>query len=219
MYFLKKKNNTKNSPVSCRVAPSRVSCVSGVSQSLTVRLLFAFSFGQLNVFSLFSLFVACYEIYLNALNFRGQLPFTDATCWRRRCCRDNGPDSNLYLIRKIPMMPHLVHCLSPSPSALPASLSCQLFFSLFLSASIFLSSSCAFQNKISRKMRKCDKWQVARCISMSYRCFLVVIVVCFNLFLHILLLLLLLLFFLPCNRNFPYELLKHTHTRTKLLNA
>lgn len=186
MYFLKtKKNNTKNSPVSCRVAPSRVSCVSGVSQSLTVRLLFAFSFGQLNVF-FFRFCVACYEIYLNALNFRGQLPFTDATCWRRRCCRDNGPDSNLYLIRKFRWCLILCTVSHPLPQLyLLASLSHSAASSSSLSFCQPLSFSllhALFKTKISRKMRKCDKWQVARCISMSYRCFLVVIVVCFNLF-------------------------------------
>lgn len=166
MYFLKtKKNNTKNSPVSCRVAPSRVSCVSGVSQSLTVRLLFAFSFGQLNVF-LFSLFVAGYEIYLNSLNFRGQLPFTEATCWRRRCCRDNGPDSNLYLIRKfrwclilctvslsLPQL-YLLASLSHSAASSSSLSFCQpLSFSL-LHALFKTKSAAKCENATS------DKWRV-----------------------------------------------------------
>lgn len=93
MYFLQKKKKIRQfRVVSCLVREESrnlwlcecgfVACFSlSVSASL---MCFYFVF-----------FCACYEIYLNALNFRGQLPFTDATCWRRRCCRDNGPDSNL----------------------------------------------------------------------------------------------------------------------------
>lgn len=91
---------------------------------------------------------------------------------------------------------------------IPLSLNPSFSSPLPLSLSLFLPpSSGALQNKSATNAAS-DKWRVVfQCHIAFSCCFLFVSIF----YLHSLLCLLLLLsLLLPCNRNFPYELLKHT---------